>query len=75
MRSIRAIYDDGVFKPLEQVDLPAREPVRILYESVRIGECDLDRNEVFKRIRERVARMNFRSSGPYPSRDEHHDRH
>jgi hypothetical protein len=33
------------------------------------------RQEALKRFNERADRMQFRSSGPYPTRDELHERH
>jgi hypothetical protein len=31
IRSIDAIYEDGLFRPLEDVDLPNQEKVRLLF--------------------------------------------
>jgi hypothetical protein len=34
-----------------------------------------EREEALKRFRERADQMQFRSTGPYPTRDELHERH
>jgi hypothetical protein len=34
-----------------------------------------ERQAALKRMRERAERMQFRSAGPYPTRDELHERH
>ncbi len=34
-----------------------------------------ERQEALKRFRERADQMEFRSTGPYPTRDELHERH
>ncbi len=34
-----------------------------------------ERQEALKRMKEQAERMQFRSAGPYPTRDELHERH
>ena len=58
---IRAIYEDGVLKPLKKLDLPERTEVRViimgsfskLIEELGEIEANEDIDEVFGRMRNR----------------------
>lgn len=70
---VEAIYTHGVLEPLESLDLLEKQRVRLIVQSID-GTVASDRQEGMRRLREGIASMNFRSSGPYPTRDELHDR-
>jgi predicted DNA-binding antitoxin AbrB/MazE fold protein len=68
-----AIYADGVLRPVEALNLPERQRVRIILEPIN-GSGTCDRSEAMARLRAGIARMDFRLQSPLPSRDELHDR-
>ncbi len=70
---VEAIFEDGVLTPLEQLDLREKQRVRLTVEPIdKIAESD--REAALAEFEEGVRKMNFRSTGPYPRRDELHDR-
>ncbi len=68
-----AIYRNGVLKPLQPLDLQEEEQVRLVVEKLD-SRVRPDRKVLLARLREGIERMNFRSRGRYPSREELHDR-
>jgi len=70
---IEAIYSHGVFEPLEALELTEKQHVRLTIEPID-GAPATDREAAMLRLRAKIASMNFRSTGPYPTRDELHDR-
>jgi len=72
-KTIEAIYSHGVLEPLEALDLHEKQRVRLTVEPIdKIAESD--REAALAEFEEGVRKMNFRSTGPYPTRDELHDR-
>lgn len=70
---IEAIFEDGVLTPLEPLELPERQRVRVTVEAIN-GNSPTDREAAMLRLRAGIAAMNFRLNGPLPSRDELHER-
>lgn len=70
---VEAIYSDGAFEPLERMDLPDRQRVRLIVQCID-GAAQPDRKAAMRQLREGIASMNFRLTGPLPTRDELHDR-
>lgn len=68
-----AIFTNGVFKPLEPLQLRESQRVRLTVQTLDFP-TDAEREEALKRFREHAEKMNFRSTGPYPTRDELHER-
>jgi predicted DNA-binding antitoxin AbrB/MazE fold protein len=70
---IEATYSEGMLRPDVPLDLHESQRVRLTIETL----SPLDRQkrlEAIARLKEGIRSMNFRSSGPLPSRDELHDR-
>ena len=72
-RVVEAIYVDGVLQPVEHLELPERQRVRLIVQTID-GTAATDRETAFAQFLSGVQSMNFRSTGPLPSRDELHDR-
>jgi predicted DNA-binding antitoxin AbrB/MazE fold protein len=70
---IEAIFSQGVLKPLDPLELFEDQRVRVTVEPV-MSLAAHDREAAIKRWKEGIASMNFRLTGPLPSRDELHDR-
>jgi len=70
---VEAVYRNGVLKPLNPLNLQEEEQVRLIVEKLD-SKSRPDRGVLLSRLRDGIDRMNFRSSGGYPSRDELHDR-
>ena len=68
-----AIYTKGVLKPLQPLDLRESERVRLMVQKLDEPPRQ-DRKVLLAKLREGIEKMNFRSNGSYPSRDEIHDR-
>lgn len=68
-----AVYQNGVLRPLGPLYLEEEEKVRIIVEKEDSRPVP-DRAALLARLREGIERMNFRSNGQYPSRDELHER-
>lgn len=73
MKVVEAIYSHGVLEPLEALELPDKQRVRLIVQSID-GTAEPDREAAMRRLREGIASMNFRSTGPFPTRDELHER-
>lgn len=69
----QAVYSDGVLKPETTLVLREQERVRLVVQSLDRPD-ENDRSRAVEELRADVARMNFRSKGPYPTRDELHER-
>ena len=68
-----AVYSGGVLKPTTPLQLRESQVVRIIVESVEAVGPE-DRAAALECLKSGIDRMNFVSSGPYPTRDELHDR-
>ena len=68
-----AIFTNGVLKPSEPLDLPDQQRVRLIVEPIDTPS-ESDRARAMSELRAGIAGMGFRSTGPYPSRDELHER-
>ena len=74
---VEAIYSHGVLEPLESLDLPEKQRVRLIVQPIdnaSLSDASADRHAAMKRLRAGIASMNFRLTGPLPTRDELHDR-
>ncbi len=70
---VEAIYSDGVLKPVEALELPEKQRVRLTIEP--LDTCsDAQRQAALRRLFDRIERMNLHLSGPLPTRDELHER-
>lgn len=74
LRTTEAIFENGVLKPVEALDLRERQRVRITVEEVAEAPTESERVAALQQFFENADRMGFRSEGPYPSRDELHER-
>ncbi len=70
---IEAIYSNGLLRPVETLDLPEEQRVRLIVQVIPHNKRRA-RREAFKRLRERIARSRFSYGGPLPTRDELHER-
>ncbi len=74
MRQVtEAIYTNGVLQPLQALNLSEKERVRVVVEKLSASNA-ADRKQLLAQLWAGIERMNFRSRGAYPSRDELHDR-
>jgi len=69
---VEAIYSHGVLEPLEDLDLPDKQRVRLIVQALE-DRAPTDREAAFAKFLEGVRSMNFRLNGPLPSRDELHE--
>ena len=67
-----AIFSGGVLRPLEDLALREAQRVRLIVEPIE--EFPTDRQAALKKLLAGIERMQFRSTGKLPSRDELHDR-
>jgi len=70
---VEAIYSHGVLEPLEALKLPERQRVRLTIEPID-GKPAGDRSDAMKELMDRLERSTFSHGGPYPTRDELHER-
>jgi predicted DNA-binding antitoxin AbrB/MazE fold protein len=68
-----AIFANGVLTPRDRLSLKENERVRIIVQSLN-GEGKEQRQAALSRLAARADRLKARSSGPYPARDELHER-
>lgn len=73
VRITEAIFKDGVLKPTERLDLREDERVRITVEPIA-NDSESERSRFVEEFRAGQIKSRFRSTGPYPSRDELHER-
>jgi len=71
-RVTEAIFSNGVLKPAEDLGLREQQRVRLIVESVE--ERTEDRDAAVAKLKAGIAKMQFFSQGPLPSREELHDR-
>lgn len=72
---VEAIYTGGILEPLEQLELPEKQRVRLIVQPIDgAAKPDADREAAMERLRAGIASMNFRLTGPLPTRDELHER-
>ena len=67
-----AIYTQGVLKPTGDLGLREQQRVRVIVEPIE--DRREDREAAIARLKAGIARMQFFSNGPLPTRDELHDR-
>jgi predicted DNA-binding antitoxin AbrB/MazE fold protein len=72
-KTIEAIYEDGVLTPLEPLELPERQRVRVTVEPVATITQD-DRAAARRALVDRLKRSTLSYGGPLPTRDELHER-
>jgi predicted DNA-binding antitoxin AbrB/MazE fold protein len=70
-KRIEAVYSNGVLRPVEDLGLTEGQRVRLTVELV---DEPVDRAAAIANLRAAVTDMQFRSSGPLPTRDELHER-
>lgn len=68
-----AVYSDGVLKPEGKLSLREKERVRLIIQSLESPHAD-DRARAIGELRAAIGQTRFRSDGPYPTRDELHER-
>jgi len=75
LRTTEAIFEKGLLRPVEALNFHEGQRVRITVEEAD-GETPngAERAAALKRFFENADRMGFRSEGPYPTRDELHER-
>ena len=71
-----AVFIGGVLKPKDELGLHEAQRVRIIVEPIPPPEAtpDEDRAATIARWKAGIAKMNFKLTGPLPTRDELHDR-
>ena len=72
-RVIEAIYSNGVLRPVDALELPDQQRVRLTIEPID-GASDVDRETALKRLIDGLKSSKLRLNGPLPTRDELHDR-
>lgn len=75
-RTVEAVFSGGVFRPTESVQLPDQQKVTLYYQTAEpiSFPSDSQRRAALERLWKKVDEMNIRIMGPYPSRDELHER-
>lgn len=75
-RIVEAVYQNGMFKPLEATELPEAQRVRLIVQTVDQPQAPgpEDVRAALVRAREIADAMRFRSTAPYPGREELHER-
>lgn len=79
---VDAIYTNGHLEPVEPLDLAEEQRVRLtieLAETVEEGLPEMEptatgREAALRELFEQIEKMDFCSTGPYPTRDELHER-
>ena len=72
-RVIEAIYCDGVLQPVESLELPDQQRVRLTIEPINTPS-DEERRAAVQKLFEEIDEMDFRLTGPLPTREELHER-
>ena len=70
---VDAIYAHGQFQPVESVELPEQQRVRLIIQTID-GRQPEDRASALRRLLEGLQASTLHYGGPLPSRDELHDR-
>ena len=71
--SVEAIYSHGVLTPLDPVELREQQRVRLTIETLD-GPTTRDRSQAVQALIARLRQSPFAHGGPYPTRDELHER-
>lgn len=72
-RVVEAIYSRGVLTPVESLDLPDQQRVRLTLEPLDPPASE-KRREAFRRFQKSVEQGSFYLKGKLPTRDELHER-
>ena len=70
---VEAIYANGLLRPLEALELPEHQRVRLIVQTID-GAAAPSREAALERLRRGIGGMNFRLRTSLPPRDELHDR-
>lgn len=70
---VEAIYSHGVLEPLEALELPEKQRVRLTIEPID-GKTEAEREAARHALIARLKKSTFSHGGPYPTRDELHER-
>ena len=70
---VEAIYSHGVLRPLDPLQLLEDQRVRVTIETIDVQPTG-DREAALQRLMEHLQRSTFSHGGPYPTRDELHER-
>lgn len=73
VRVTEAVYAGGVLRPMESLSLRENERVRLIVQSLN-GNGRADPAQAMERLLARAKRLGVRSTDPYPTRDELHER-
>jgi predicted DNA-binding antitoxin AbrB/MazE fold protein len=71
-KTIEAIYDSGVLKPLEELPLAEHQRVRLTVQTIDTPSADPATER--QRLVERLQQSTLSHGGPFPSREELHER-
>jgi predicted DNA-binding antitoxin AbrB/MazE fold protein len=71
-KTIEAIYDSGVLRPLEELPLAEHQRVRLTVETIDAPAADREAER--RNLIERLQRSTLSHGGPVPSREELHER-
>lgn len=75
MYTTEAIWHAGALHPVEPLNLPDGQRVRVFVQHVESPSSSGARSAAMRRLRMGIASMGFRSDKPYPNRDTLHERH
>ena len=70
---VDAIYSDGLLRPVDALELPEQQRVRLIVQTID-GADGIERQAAVERLKAGIRAMNFRLQGALPTRDELHDR-
>ena len=70
---VEAVYSHGVFEPLESLNLPEKQRVRLTIEPV-IEKSESERAAARRALVDRLRKSSLSYGGPLPTRDELHER-
>jgi predicted DNA-binding antitoxin AbrB/MazE fold protein len=72
-----AIFENGVLRPISPLTLPEHARVRLIVTAKAPSELDEEArlDEARRRLDEMIKQSTFKSTGPYPKREELYDRH
>ena len=72
-KTVEAIYDAGVLKPLESLSLTDQQRVRVTVETIETAPAANSRANIQQLI-DRLQRSSFSYGGTLPAREELHNR-
>ena len=73
VQNIEAIFEDGVLRPVDPLQLREHQRVKLTVEPIEQPNEE-DRRLALERFIDGARGMGFRSAGAYPTRDELHER-